>query len=145
MLYAECTSTFILKKRSRTQQLAEQTFMEALDDGIWRTLIDGNAQPYAIDASLSIHQYKDMQVFHPLEEDGFTVEVPWNKISIPCNLARLFEQSHNIEKASILHRLILFKYSDYVDSYLTLAGIAKARNNVQMRIELWMTSALMYY
>ena len=56
-------------------QLAEQTFVEALGDGIWRTLIVGNAQPYAIDASLSIHWYKDMQVFHPLEEDGFTVEV----------------------------------------------------------------------
>ncbi|GFS43822.1 binding protein [Actinidia rufa] len=117
-------------------KLAEQTFVEALGDGIWRTLIDGNAQPYPIDASLSIHQYKDMQVFHRLEEDGFTVEVPWNKISILFNLARLFEQSHNIEKASILHRLILFKYPDYVDAYLRLAAIAKARNNVQMSIEL---------
>ncbi|PSS20777.1 hypothetical protein CEY00_Acc09816 [Actinidia chinensis var. chinensis] len=117
-------------------KLAEQTFVEALGDGIWRTLIDGTAQPYPIDASLSIHQYKDMQVFHRLEEDGFTVEVPWNKISILFNLARLFEQSHNIEKASILHRLILFKYPDYVDAYLRLAAIAKARNNVQMSIEL---------
>ena len=91
--------------------------MEALGDGIWRTLIDGNAQPYPIDASLSIHQYKDMQVFHRLEEDGFTVEVPWNTISILFNLARLFEQSHNIEKASILHRLILFKVWLFIYGY----------------------------
>ena len=30
----------------------------------------------------------------------------------------------------------LFQYPDYVDAYLRLAAIAKARNNVQMSIEL---------
>ncbi|KAL6984578.1 Protein CTR9 [Sarracenia purpurea var. burkii] len=122
-------------------ELAEQTFVEALGHGIWHTLIDDKAQPYPIDASSSIHQYRDMQLFHRLEEDGFIVEVPWNKISILFNLARLFEQLHNIERASILYRLILFKYPDYIDVYLRLAAIAKARNNVQISIEL-ITDAL---
>ncbi|KAF5946607.1 hypothetical protein HYC85_016835 [Camellia sinensis] len=117
-------------------ELAERTFVEALGDGIWHTLTDGKAQPYPIDASASIHQYKDMQLFHRLEEEGFAVEVPWNKISILFNLARLFEQSHNIEMASILYRLILFKYPDYIDAYLRLAAIAKDRNNIQISIEL---------
>lgn len=117
-------------------ELAERTFVEALGDGIWHTLIDGKAQPYPIDASASIHQYKDMQLFHRLEEEGFAVEVPWNKISTLFNLARLFEQSHNIETASILYRLILFKYPDYIDAYLRLAAIAKDRNNIQISIEL---------
>ncbi|THG20266.1 hypothetical protein TEA_013328 [Camellia sinensis var. sinensis] len=98
-------------------ELAERTFVEALGDGIWHTLIDGKAQPYPIDASASIHQYKDMQLFHRLEEEGFAVEVPWNKISILFNLARLFEQSHNIEMASILYRLILFKVCVFIPGY----------------------------
>ncbi|XP_052181435.1 protein CTR9 homolog [Diospyros lotus] len=117
-------------------ELAERTFMDALGDGIWRMLIGGKAQPYPIDANASIVQYKDMQFFHRLEGDGSSVEVPWNKISILFNLARLFEQLHNFEGASILYRLILFKYPDYMDAYLRLAAIAKARNNIQMSIEL---------
>ncbi|XAR53477.1 hypothetical protein NMG60_11022043 [Bertholletia excelsa] len=117
-------------------ELAKQTFVEALGVGIWGTLIDGQAKPYPIDASESIRQYKDMQLFHQLEDAGLNVDVPWNKISVLFNLARLFEQLNNCEMASILYRLILFKYPDYVDAYLRLAAIAKARNNVQMSSEL---------
>ncbi|XP_004288975.1 PREDICTED: RNA polymerase-associated protein CTR9 homolog [Fragaria vesca subsp. vesca] len=52
------------------------------------------------------------------------------------NLARLLEQLHNTETAAIFYRLILFKYPDYVDAYLRLAALAKARNNLQLSIEL---------
>ncbi|KAF7152655.1 hypothetical protein RHSIM_Rhsim01G0044300 [Rhododendron simsii] len=117
-------------------ELAEQTYREALGDGIWCTLIEDKSPPYPIDASASIYQYKDTQLFHRLEEDGFTMEVPWNKISVLFNLARVFEQLNKAESASILYRLILFKYPDYIDAYLRLAAIAKARNNVHISLEL---------
>ncbi|KAF7152246.1 hypothetical protein RHSIM_Rhsim01G0044500 [Rhododendron simsii] len=117
-------------------ELAEQTYREALGDGIWCTLIEDKSPPYPIDASASIYQYKDTQIFHRLEEDGFTMEVPWNKISVLFNLARVFEQLNKAESASILYRLILFKYPDYIDAYLRLAAIAKARNNVHISLEL---------
>ncbi|XP_058186995.1 protein CTR9 homolog isoform X1 [Rhododendron vialii] len=117
-------------------ELAEQTYWEALGDGIWCTLTEDKSPPYPIDASASIYQYKDTQIFHRLEEDGFTMEVPWNKISVLFNLARVFEQLNKAESASILYRLILFKYPDYIDAYLRLAAIAKARNNVHISLEL---------
>ncbi|KAE9464566.1 hypothetical protein C3L33_03526, partial [Rhododendron williamsianum] len=117
-------------------ELAEQTYREALGDGIWCTLIGDKSPPYPIDASASIYQYKDTQIFQRLEEDGFTMEVPWNKISVLFNLARVFEQLNKAESASILYRLILFKYPDYIDAYLRLAAIAKARNNVHISLEL---------
>ncbi|XP_057971236.1 protein CTR9 homolog isoform X2 [Malania oleifera] len=117
-------------------ELAEQTFKEALGDGIWHMWLDGKAHSHAIDASASIHQYKNMQIFHQLEEDGVFVELRWNKITAIFNLARLLEQLHNTGTASILYQLILFKYPDYIDAYLRLAAIAKARNNIQLSIEL---------
>ncbi|KAG5559135.1 hypothetical protein RHGRI_008902 [Rhododendron griersonianum] len=123
-------------------ELAEQTYREALGDGIWCTLIGDKSPPYPIDASASIYQYKDTQIFQRLEEDGFTMEVPWNKISVLFNLARVFEQLNKAESASILYRLILFKYPDYIDAYLRLAAIAKARNNVHISLELVIADAL---
>ncbi|KAJ9168031.1 hypothetical protein P3X46_019607 [Hevea brasiliensis] len=117
-------------------KLALETFKEALGDGIWRAFLDSQAKTYTVDAAASILQYKDMQLFHRLEEDGFVVELPWDKVTALFNLARLLEQMHNTETASVLYRLILFKYPDYVDAYLRLAAIAKARNNLQLSIEL---------
>ncbi|XP_059634757.1 protein CTR9 homolog [Cornus florida] len=117
-------------------ELAKQTFKEALGDNIWGNFIYGAPQSCAIDAGASINQYKDMQLFHRLELAGIIVELPWNKISTLFNMARLLEQLHDTERASILYRLILFKYPDYIDAYLRLAAIAKARNNVQLSIEL---------
>ncbi|CAK9141000.1 unnamed protein product [Ilex paraguariensis] len=180
-------------------QLAEQTFMEALGDGIWVKFIGSNAPPdpnveagsnpreetqynpinklnlervieegydtmkeadsdnmkvksehvegaqfnhtgksvfRPIAARLSILKFTHMQVFQQLEENGIAVELPCDKISTLFNLARLLEQSHNTEAACILYQLILFKYPDYIDAYLRLAAIAKARNNVQLSIEL---------
>lgn len=80
-------------------------------------LIDSEAQSDSfrkvlhqpMDASLAARIYKDMQLFHNLEKNGITVELPWDKITTLSNLARLFEQLHKTETASILYRLILFK------------------------------------
>ncbi|KAH0970786.1 hypothetical protein GBA52_022942 [Prunus armeniaca] len=123
-------------------EFAQQTFREALGDGIWLAFIDGKEKPPSIDANASISQYKDVHIFHQLEKEGHLVELPWNKVTTLFNLARLLEQLHNIETASILYRLILFKYPDYVDAYLRLAALAKARNNFQLSIELVVNDAL---
>ncbi|KAK4479038.1 hypothetical protein RD792_014549 [Penstemon davidsonii] len=144
-------------------ELADETFKEALGDGIWCNVLDAeeeskssmapsdsygeapnsrkrsnliNSEQYPIDASTTTHQYKDLKLFHRLEEQGISIEVPWDKVSTLFNLARVLEQRHNSESASILYRLILFKYPDYTDAYLRLAAIAKARNNVQLSLEL---------
>ncbi|XP_050382212.1 protein CTR9 homolog [Argentina anserina] len=117
-------------------ELAQQTFREALGDGIWVAFIDGKEKAPSIDADASIFQYKDMHIFHQLEKEGHLVELPWNKVTALFNLARLLEQLHNTETAVIFYRLILFKYPDYVDAYLRLAALAKARNSFQVSIEL---------
>lgn len=122
-------------------ELAEQTFMEALGDGIWQIFINGAVMKKEFadldsDASASIHNYKDMQLFHRLEEGSVQVELPWDKVTALFNLARLHEQLHNTGTASIFYRLILFKYPDYVDAYMRLAAMAKARNDVQLSIGL---------
>lgn len=69
---------------------------------------------YPMDASASIRQYKDFQLFHRLEEQGIAVELPWNKVSALFNQARLLEQLYDTETASIFYRLILFKVSKSV-------------------------------
>ncbi|KAK8523258.1 hypothetical protein V6N13_113206 [Hibiscus sabdariffa] len=117
-------------------ELALESFNKALGDGVWLPLTENKPKSYVIEASASILDYKDMQVFHRLEEDGFSLELPWNKVTVVFNLARLHEQLHNTGIANILYRLILFKYPDYIDAYLRLAAIAKARNNLQLSIEL---------
>ncbi|KAK9050886.1 hypothetical protein SSX86_027511 [Deinandra increscens subsp. villosa] len=133
-------------------ELALQTFKEALGDGIWLKLINtepqsalvGGSYPDPIrealyqpmDSCLAPRKYKDMQLFHNLEKDGISVDFPWDKITTLSNLARLFEQLHKTETASLLYRLILFKFPEYVDAYLRLAAIAKSRNNVSLSIEL---------
>ncbi|KAJ0676745.1 putative RNA polymerase-associated protein Ctr9 [Helianthus debilis subsp. tardiflorus] len=129
-------------------ELALQTFKEALGDGIWLKLMDTEPQSDSIgdpirntlyqpiDSSLAARKYKDMQLFHNLEKDGISVDLPWDKITTLSNLARLFEQLHKTETASLLYRLILFKFPEYVDAYLRLAAIAKSRNNVPLSIEL---------
>ncbi|KAH9763261.1 protein CTR9-like [Citrus sinensis] len=115
---------------------AHQSFKDALGDGIWLTLLDSKTKTNVIDASASMLQFKDMQLFHRFENDGNHVELPWNKVTVLFNLARLLEQIHDTVAASVLYRLILFKHQDYVDAYLRLAAIAKARNNLQLSIEL---------
>lgn len=83
--------------------------MEGLGDGIWLAFIEGRENFQECDASESILQYKDMQFFQRLEDNGRHVELPWDKVTPIFNLARLQEQLHNPETAGILYRLILFK------------------------------------
>ncbi|KAJ1437134.1 Tetratricopeptide-like helical domain superfamily [Sesbania bispinosa] len=89
-------------------ELAQQTFKEALGDGIWLSFIN-NGNKFSIDAATSTLQFKDMQLFHDLESNGHHVEVPWDKVTVLFNLARLLEQLNESGTASILYRLILFK------------------------------------
>ncbi|RVX05411.1 Protein CTR9-like [Vitis vinifera] len=83
--------------------------------------IDDKAYSYANDARTSMHHFKDMQLFHQLEEDGHFVELPWNKVTVLFNLARLLEQLNNTKTASILYRLILFKWTHA--SFIVLAKV----------------------
>ncbi|XP_030448357.1 protein CTR9 homolog isoform X1 [Syzygium oleosum] len=117
-------------------ELAEQSLKEAVGDGIWRSFIEGKVNVGAADATACTHLYKDMQIFAQLEADNVNLELPWNKVTALFNLARLLEQLHRMEIASILYRLIIYKYPDYIDAYLRLAAISKARNNIQLSIEL---------
>ncbi|KAF6139198.1 hypothetical protein GIB67_040345 [Kingdonia uniflora] len=117
-------------------KLAEQTFKEALGDGIWLGLMDGKICSSVKDSWTCSRQSNDTQFFEQLEEDGIYVELPSDKITTLSNLARLLEQLHDTEKASILYRLILFKYPKYEDAYLRLAAIAKDRNDTQLSIQL---------
>ncbi|GLJ29462.1 hypothetical protein SUGI_0580760 [Cryptomeria japonica] len=113
-------------------ELAQQTFMEALGNGIWVEFI--NKSPSGNSALFSV-SFRDMEFFHRLEE-GVSLELPWDKVTTLFNLARLFEQLHDTEKATLLYRLILFKFPDYVDAYLRLAAMAQARNEIQLSLEL---------
>ncbi|KAK9705538.1 hypothetical protein RND81_07G064600 [Saponaria officinalis] len=117
-------------------EVAEQTFKDALGNGIWLSLINEKGDGYSVDSVTSLSQYKDVQIFHRLEEKGNSVELPWDKVPIVFNLARLLEELHRTSSAILLYRLILFKHPEYVDSLLRLAGIAKAHNNIRLSIEL---------
>lgn len=151
-------------------ELAEQTFKDALGEGLWLkfllikpqvgsdnpALAEANREApfytsnnsheasanilrnaqYPVDSSASINLYKDLNLFHRLEEQDVIVELPYNKVSTLFNLALLLEQLHDCDTASIFYRFILYKYPDYVDAYLRLAAIAKSRNNVQLSTEL---------
>ncbi|KAK4754413.1 hypothetical protein SAY87_002517 [Trapa incisa] len=117
-------------------ELAEQSLKEAVGEGVWISFIEGKIKPKAIDAAESVHLYRDVRIFTELEEDNVPLELPWNKVTALFNLARLLEQIHKTEPASLLYRLIVYKYPDYVDAYLRLAAIAKAQNNIQLSIEL---------
>lgn len=66
---------------------------------------------YPVDASSTVHQYKDLQMFYRLEEQGISVELPWSKVSTLFHLARVLEQMHKTKSATILYQLILFKVS----------------------------------
>uniref|UniRef100_A0ACD5YLF7 Uncharacterized protein n=2 Tax=Avena sativa TaxID=4498 RepID=A0ACD5YLF7_AVESA len=113
-------------------ELAEQSFKEALGDGIWVSIMDGNVGRSMVSWSL---QYRDQSFFHQLEE-SMPVELPCDKVTTLFNYARLLEERQDTVKASLLYRLIIFKYTDYIDAYLRLAAIAKGKNNIQLSIEL---------
>jgi RNA polymerase-associated protein CTR9 len=80
-------------------------------------------------------QYMDQTFFHQLEEH-MPVELPCDKVTTLFNYARLLQELRDSVKTSLLYRLIILKYSDYIDAYLRLAAIAKGKNNIQLSIEL---------
>uniref|UniRef100_A0A0E0I0I6 Uncharacterized protein n=1 Tax=Oryza nivara TaxID=4536 RepID=A0A0E0I0I6_ORYNI len=114
-------------------EMAEQSFKEALGDGFWVSIIDGSVGSSVVNWSI---QYRDQSFFQQLEEEGTPLELPWDKVTTLFNYARLFEELHDTVKASLFYRLIIFKYPDYIDTYLRLAAIAKEKNNLQLSIEL---------
>lgn len=117
-------------------ELAEQTFEEALGEGIWSSFLIGKSNGSAIDCSAFSLQYKDCSLLVQLEEGGTSLSLPEDKVTVLFNYARLLEQRHETEKASIMYKFILFKYPEYTDAYLRLAAIAKARNDIQSSIAL---------
>ncbi|PIA27250.1 hypothetical protein AQUCO_08200042v1 [Aquilegia coerulea] len=117
-------------------ELAEQTFKAALGDGVWFLIMNDKRSSSVVDSEESSRRYCDMKLFQRLEDEGISVDLHWDKVTTLFNYARLLEQSHDAEKASILYRLILFKYPEYQDAYLRLAAIAKDRNNILLSIEL---------
>lgn len=84
--------------------MAAQTFKEALGEGIWVSFLNGS-----VDCSTFSMQYRDLSPFHQLEEDGASLNLPWDKVTILFNYATLLEQLRDTEKASILYQFILFK------------------------------------
>ncbi|RLN07648.1 hypothetical protein C2845_PM11G03610 [Panicum miliaceum] len=114
-------------------EMAEQSFKEALGDGLWVSIIDGKVGSPMVNGSV---QYKYQSFFHELEEEGVPLELHPNKVTTLFNYARLLEELHDSVRASLFYRFIIFKYPDYIDAYLRLAAIAKQRNNVQLSIEL---------
>lgn len=71
--------------------------------------MDGKIPSADMDSAACAVKYKDIKLFQQLEADGYSLELPWYKVSALFNFARLLEQLHNTEKASILYRLIIFK------------------------------------
>ncbi|KAK8462113.1 hypothetical protein SEVIR_1G148500v4 [Setaria viridis] len=114
-------------------EMAEQSFKEALGDGLWVSIMDGKVGSSMVNWS---GQYKDQSFFHQLEEEGVPLELHSNKVTTLFNYARLLEERHDSVRASLFYRFIIFKYPDYIDAYLRLAAIAKQRNNAQLSIEL---------
>ncbi|KAF3326627.1 RNA polymerase-associated protein CTR9 [Carex littledalei] len=117
-------------------ELAEQTFKEALGDGIWVSFLDEKSDHSKVNINGNALNLRDVGLFHQLEEDGESLDLPWDKVTTLFNYARLLEQRHDTGMASIFYRFIIFKYSGYVDAYLRLAAIAKARHDFQLSIEL---------
>ncbi|GAU27975.1 hypothetical protein TSUD_373700 [Trifolium subterraneum] len=109
-------------------EFAKQTFKEALGDGIWLSFFS-EANKSSIDAATSTLQFKDMQLFHDLESNGQLIEVPWDKVTVLFNLARLLEQLNESGTASILYRLILFKVNGKCPNALSMLGELELKND----------------
>ncbi|KAJ3682862.1 hypothetical protein LUZ60_013089 [Juncus effusus] len=122
-------------------ELAEQTFKEALGDGILSSLFtslksENNSMVDLTPDKNNILNLRDLSAFRQLEEEGISLDLPWDKVTTLFNYARLLEHRHDISKATSLYQFIVFKFPGYVDGYLRLAAIAKSRNDFQLSIEL---------
>lgn len=76
-----------------------------------------------MDAVSALLQYKEVQIFRRLEEEGNNMELPWNKVSTIFNLARLFEESHQTLSSILLYRLILYKVCGIMVLHHTLGRL----------------------
>ncbi|ONM14804.1 Protein CTR9-like protein [Zea mays] len=85
-------------------EMAEQSFKEALGDGLWVSIMDGKVGSSMINWSV---QNKDQSFFHQLE--GVPLELHSNKVTTLFNYARLLEELHDSVRASIFYRFIIFK------------------------------------
>lgn len=86
-------------------QMAEQSFKEALGDGLWVSIMDGKVGSPLVNWSV---QNKDQSFFHQLEE-GVPLELHSNKVTALFNYARLLEELHDSVRASLFYRFIIFK------------------------------------
>lgn len=87
-------------------QMAEQSFKEALGDGLWVSIMDGKAGSSMVNWSV---QYKDQSFFHQLEEEGVPLELHSNKVTTLFNYARLLEERHDSVRASLFYHFLIFK------------------------------------
>jgi RNA polymerase-associated protein CTR9 len=86
--------------------MAEQSFKEALGDGLWVSVMDGKVGSSMVNWSV---QNKDQSFFHQLEEEGVPLELHSIKVTTLFNYARLLEELHDSVRASLFYRFIIFK------------------------------------
>ena len=107
---------------------AKQAYKQALGAGIWNDFSEGHFNG-------DVLPNEDFELFRSLE-DGFSIDVPAEKVTVLFNVARLHEQLHETGKACILYRLILYKHPDYEDAYLRLGALALGRKNINISLDL---------
>lgn len=91
--------------------MAEQTFKEALGDGIWVSFLDEKSDHSKVNINGNALNLRELGLFHQLEEDGEPLDLPWDKVTTLFNYGRLLEQRHDTGMASIFYRFIIFKVS----------------------------------
>jgi len=96
--------------------MAEQSFKEALGDGLWVSIMDGKAGSSMVHWSV---QNKDQSFFHQLEE-GVPLELHSNKVTTLFNYARLLEELHDSVRASLFYHFIIFKVRLLLSSLASL-------------------------
>ncbi|KAG0580584.1 hypothetical protein KC19_4G184500 [Ceratodon purpureus] len=111
-------------------EAARKAYKQALGDGIWMEYSGGHRSVDVVSA------IEDDELFRRLEEEGVSLDVPAEKVTVLFNLARLHEQLHETGKASVLYRLILYKHPQYEDAYLRLGALSLARSNISTSLEL---------
>ncbi|BBN12945.1 RNA polymerase-associated protein CTR9 [Marchantia polymorpha subsp. ruderalis] len=115
---------------------ALQAYRDALGEGIWVDFSEGRALSLGREGGLPISITAENSQFEHLEEEGLSLELPAEKVTVLFNLARLHEQQHETQKAVILYQLIIHKHPQYVDAYMRLAAMALARNDLASSQEL---------
>ncbi|KAL2624333.1 hypothetical protein R1flu_008578 [Riccia fluitans] len=117
-------------------EAALQAYREALGEGIWVEFSEGRSLSLCREGALPISITADKPQFEQLEEEGLSLEVPGEKVTVLFNLARLYEQQYETQKAIILYQLIVYKHPEYADAYMRLAALALARNDFAASHEL---------